>query len=190
MVNNNLPPFFSFSAPNVDVPTSISTAPVTLPTPTSTPKQEQSPYHDAIVKSIQGVGDAFNPQVQEYRPIQIPQQPLPAIPGAIASDENLKTDIKDVAPQEQQKLMDQISTPKSFTYKDEQLGGHMPSGMMAQDLEKTQMGKAAVINTPGGKMVDIAKLGSMLLPLIASKLQQHEDSLQGLLDSKFKKGSK
>lgn len=67
------------------------------------------------------------------------------------SKENIKSGAKDV-----QKFLDALAA-KSYNYKDASEPGAAPGkrvGIIAQDLEKSDMGKALVINSPSGKMVD------------------------------------
>jgi hypothetical protein len=74
------------------------------------------------------------------------------------------------------------STP-GFAYKYKQgVPGENPEdqqyGVMAQDLEKTPMGKATVMDTPTGKKVDTKKL-TMVHQAMFHDLQKQLDSLKG-----------
>lgn len=51
----------------------------------------------------------------------------------------------------------------SYKYKDAKFGEGTHVSPMAQELEKTKVGKSAVIDTPEGKMVDYGKLGGVML---------------------------
>lgn len=84
--------------------------------------------------------------------------------GAVAiSDENLKTDIKPVTGKkngndkkfDSKSFLDGLQA-YSYKYKNPAHGDPRIS-VMAQDLEKTQEGRAMVVNTAAGKMVDYAK---------------------------------
>jgi hypothetical protein len=75
-----------------------------------------------------------------------------AAPAPAASDKNLKTDVKD-GKAAVQDFLDAISA-KNYTYKKPFDDGKKHTSVMAQDLEKTSMGKQMVKNTPAGKMVD------------------------------------
>lgn len=80
--------------------------------------------------------------------------------GGIFSDEDLKENIDD-GDEPAEQMMDKLE-PKKFSYKEdpdkkEQLG------VLAQDMEKSPMGKAVVIETPKGKALDIGKTLSAVL---------------------------
>lgn len=84
---------------------------------------------------------------------------------ALASDKNEKKDIK-AAGKDIQKFLDKLSASK-YKYKD---GGSVPQkpkgenyGVMAQDLEKSKIGKNMVEDTPEGKMVNYGKGFSAIL---------------------------
>lgn len=83
------------------------------------------------------------------------------------SDKNLKTDIKD-AKKDVEKFMAALKS-QSYKYKDGQSLGEDDSkryGIMAQDLEKSKVGKSMVKNTEMGKMVDLkAGYGAVLASL-------------------------
>lgn len=87
-----------------------------------------------------------------------------AVGAAMLSDEahkeNIKSGAKDV-----QKFLDALAA-KSYNYKDASKPGAAPGkrvGIIAQDLEKSDMGKALVIESPNGKMVDtIQGFGAVL----------------------------
>ena len=74
-------------------------------------------------------------------------------------------------------------TPQTWEYKaghrDRPEAGHGRFlGVMAQDLERTKAGKAAVRDTPEGKIVDFGKLGSILTASV-SRLNERLDALEG-----------
>jgi hypothetical protein len=79
--------------------------------------------------------------------------------AALMSDVNLKTNIENFSSDE---FLDKLK-PYKYDYKDEKNGKGKQAGVMAQDLEKTEVGKQAVIDTPEGKMVDYNKLGPTML---------------------------
>lgn len=66
--------------------------------------------------------------------------------------------------------------PYAYNYKPGAVPGEDPSktnyGVMAQDLEKTPMGKSLVEDTPGGKMIDVPKATGALLAANADLQQQ------------------
>jgi len=77
-----------------------------------------------------------------------------------ASDKNLKNDIKS-GDRASQDMIDKLES-KSFSYKDDP-DKKQQLGIIAQDLEKSPMGKAIVVDTPKGKHIDIAKALSAVL---------------------------
>jgi hypothetical protein len=79
--------------------------------------------------------------------------------AALMSDINLKTNIENLSSKD---FLDKLKAYK-YDYKDEKDGKGKQAGVMAQDLEKTEIGKQAVIDTPRGKMVDYGKLGPTML---------------------------
>lgn len=79
---------------------------------------------------------------------------------AAASDETLKADIEDGT----QAIVDFLNelVPKKFRYSEEN-DGESRVGIMAQDLEKSALGKQLVINAKHGKMVDVTQsIGALL----------------------------
>lgn len=74
--------------------------------------------------------------------------------AAVASDKNMKKNIR--VNKETQAFLNAL-TDNAYEYKDASLLGTQSGtnyGPMAQDLEKTKMGKTAVFETANGKMVD------------------------------------
>jgi hypothetical protein len=110
-----------------------------------------------------------------------------AIIGAIGvviaagiSDYRLKTDINELQEEESLSLkqIDElltILTPYTFQYKDQTYGAGKRFGIMAQDLEKSDVGKQFVIDTPVGKMVDFGKMMGLI---VASQAYLHEHSVR------------
>lgn len=78
-----------------------------------------------------------------------------------ASDEKLKKDIKS-ADDKLGSFLDALEA-KQYEYKDKKFGDGKYVSPMAQDLEKTDLGKDLVINTPEGKMVDYGKAAGTML---------------------------
>jgi hypothetical protein len=78
--------------------------------------------------------------------------------GAMMSDERRKRDVADGSSGVAEAFMK--LAPKSYRY-DEDVGdddfgsGKRVAGIMAQDLEKSALGRAIIRNTPKGKMVDL-----------------------------------
>lgn len=112
------------------------------------------------------------------------------IAGAIGSDRNLKTDIEparsDPAVQE---FLDALSS-STYRYKNPEYGEGRYLGPMAQDLEKTKLGKDMVMDTPEGKMVDYGR-GAPTYLGVAGLLNDRMDDLESRLHSFLdKRGSK
>lgn len=87
------------------------------------------------------------------------------------SDEDQKENIE-YNPSDVHKFMDRIK-PAAYDYKDEVKDSPLASknrelGVMAQDLEKSEMGNEAVHDTPEGKVVDYDNLEPKMLASIAS----------------------
>jgi hypothetical protein len=96
--------------------------------------------------------------------------------AAALSDIRLKTNIETLQEEEVLSLgeIDELLRtlkPYSFEYKDQTFGRGRRFGIMAQDLEKTELGKQFVIETPVGKMVDF---GNMMGLIVASQAYLHE----------------
>jgi hypothetical protein len=72
------------------------------------------------------------------------------------SDERVKTGVKDGAASSQ-RFLDSLKA-MDFKYKDPAMGAGPRTGLMAQDVEKTAAGKAAVVETPAGKAIDYGRL--------------------------------
>ena len=80
---------------------------------------------------------------------------------AMLSDENKKENIRD-GEKQLQNFIEAISA-KAYEYKDSKDGEGIHVSPMAQDLEKSTIGKSMVVDTPEGKMVDYGKgFGAML----------------------------
>ena len=97
------------------------------------------------------------------------------------SDKNLKKNIKD-GDEHVESFLDTI-TPHQYEYNSPEhgLGKHL--GIMAQDLEKTDEGRQAIIEKPEGKQVNFGKLGGMIL---ASQANIH-NRLKAIESNKKKK---
>jgi hypothetical protein len=91
--------------------------------------------------------------------------------GIKISDENLKTNI-DYDRKHIDDFLEKLK-PALYDYKDEVKDSPLASderqlGVMAQDLEKSELGKEAVIDTEGGKVVDYDDLQPKMLASLAS----------------------
>lgn len=101
--------------------------------------------------------------------------------AAMASDERAKESIEH-GGNEADEFMRAI-TPQTWEYKAEhrdrpEAGHGRFLGVMAQDLERTKAGKAAVTDTPKGKVVDFGRLGSILTASVA-RLNERLDAIAG-----------
>jgi hypothetical protein len=75
----------------------------------------------------------------------------------LMSDERAKTGIEP-GTKPLRSLLDQIG-PHEYSYKDPADGAGRYVGPMAQELERTELGRSAIIETPRGKMVDFNAIG-------------------------------
>lgn len=84
--------------------------------------------------------------------------------GAMAfSDERLKTDIEEISQSDLAEMRKHLK-PYFFKYKSEDHGKGEWAGVMAQDLEKSRLGKTLVVeNEKGEKMIDMTKVISLFL---------------------------
>lgn len=116
----------------------------------------------------QNMGNYSNDTSKYYNNLQAGNQLFGSVAGigamGLMSDENAKKDIKDENPKKLMLVMDKIE-PKSFKYKDEEHGEGEQHGLLAQDLEKSDIGKNLVEDTDEGKKIDIAKSVGLLLAL-------------------------
>lgn len=89
--------------------------------------------------------------------------------GAIAaSDKREKMDIKPVSKKDLMELR-KVVKPYIFKYTDEDFGEGEWLGLMAQDLEKTKLGKPLVRDVAGVKMIDLTKAASLMLAVTLSE---------------------
>lgn len=100
-----------------------------------------------------------------------------ALMAPVASDERLKKDIKDAGKDVDGFL--RALKAQSYAYKDKKFGDkERYFSPMAQDLEKTDIGRSMVIDTPDGKMVHYGRgLGAILAA--QARLNERLDSLEG-----------
>ena len=107
--------------------------------------------------------------------------------AAAASDENNKTNIVPNTEDASKTISEFMDALKSYTYEYKKSakqpnGKPNPEGkvksVMAQDLEKTDLGKQMVTNTPDGKVVDYAQGMAPLLAAIA-ELNKRTKKLEG-----------
>ena len=97
---------------------------------------------------------------------------------AAFSDENVKTGVKEQKNYSTKMVSEFMEPLKSYNYKykDSKYSGDMGdktySSVMAQDLEKSKLGRQMVIDTPEGKMVDYAKGIAPIMSSIAELNQR------------------
>jgi len=96
-----------------------------------------------------------------------------------ASDEKLKKNIKPSSGVASEKVEEFLNALDSynFEYKDEKHGQGEKTGIMAQDLEKSELGKQMVRDTPEGKMVDFGQ-GFAAILAAQAELKDQLDSLK------------
>lgn len=137
----------------------------------------QNAQQQARLAAVSGQQQAnmTNAQLQAAQPsaldnaIRVGQVAATAYAG---SDINLKTNIREVPESllpDKSDVIEFIDALKPYYYEyknPEKFGLGSRMGIMAQDLEKTKLGKDLVIDTPEGKLVDIGKgLGVALASL-------------------------
>jgi hypothetical protein len=82
------------------------------------------------------------------------------------SDERVKKDLSKIGKADIEELQESL-TPYTFKYKNEEHGeGEFP-GVMAQDLEKSKLGRMVVEEKDGVKTVNLKKLASLSLAMMA-----------------------
>jgi hypothetical protein len=95
--------------------------------------------------------------------------------AAAMSDERAKTEVR-YDPETSRDFLGKLNS-WSYEYKNPEAHGHGRFySPMAQELEKSDVGKSAVLNTPQGKMVDYARLGGITL----AAASDHEKRLRAL----------
>lgn len=83
------------------------------------------------------------------------------------SDERVKTNIQEITKEDIQEMKSHLKAYK-FNYVDEKFGKGEWTGILAQDLEKSKLGKTLVVEDENGhKMVDLRKVLSMYLATMA-----------------------
>lgn len=102
-----------------------------------------------------------------------------AIGAAALSDARQKQNIVD-SPEEAGRMLEALH-PKSYEYRDASIPGTAPGkryGILAQDLEKSPMGKSLVRETPHGKMIDVGQATGAMLAALA-ELNQRVKKVEG-----------
>lgn len=113
-----------------------------------------------------------NSSTNTQQPNNLPQQPN-NLPPPITSDENLKTNIQP-SDKSLNSFLSSINA-YNYSYKEPQIDGSGTfTSPMAQELEATELGKQAVIDTPRGKMVNYGRLGGVNLAASAVLYKEQE----------------
>lgn len=86
--------------------------------------------------------------------------------AALFSDERLKTNITPVLESDIVEFKKAIK-PFWFNYKEDAFGQGDWVGVMAQDLEKSKLGKSVVVEIDGKKTIDVKKAVSLMLAIMA-----------------------
>lgn len=98
---------------------------------------------------------------------------------AIASDERVKTDIRDTTDDELAELLSTFK-PKAYAYRDPARGAGEQFGGMAQDLERTSLGRGMVSKDRAGvRQVDGGKAGMAALAGVALLYDKLKDLENG-----------
>lgn len=132
---------------NAATPTLSTAPPAYLPVSNYT-----NPVTSSAINSIET--PATSPYVASSTPVFSP----------LMSDEDQKTD-KSSGDTSQRDFLNSLSA-YNYRYKDPTLPGTSPgekTGVMAQDLERSDIGKRFVVNTPNGKMVKYSEMAPVLL---------------------------
>lgn len=96
--------------------------------------------------------------------------------AAMMSDERVKTDITDGA-KDIDNMLDALR-PKTYSYKDPKHGVGPRTGIMAQDLERSEAGRRVVVEVADGKALDVNKALSAALAASA-RLNERVRALEG-----------
>jgi hypothetical protein len=83
-----------------------------------------------------------------------------SIASMFPSDRKLKKKVRSAKPRASAKEIDKLLKnlkAYNYEYKNQKYGSGRRLGVMAQDLEKTRLGKKIVVDTPVGKAIDIGK---------------------------------
>ncbi len=88
--------------------------------------------------------------------------------AGLPSDRNMKEDISPSSDAKIEEMLDELSA-YDYKYKDQDRYKEGPqTGIMAQDLEKSELGSEFVEDTPEGKMVDYGKMSGTLAAALAN----------------------
>jgi hypothetical protein len=107
---------------------------------------------------------------------------------SMLSDKKKKKAVKPAGDSELKKFARGMDA-KTFRYKDEPDSAPKRAGVLAQDVEKSKLGKGVVVDTPMGKTLDVNKSLSLALASIA-EMREELDALQGKKKKKAPKEGK
>lgn len=99
------------------------------------------------------------------------------------SDKKAKENVREAKTDEFQDMLDKIK-PKKFDYKMEHGGVRDNTGVMAQDLEKSDLGRDMVVDTPEGKMVDKEKMLMTAMATLADMNKRMKELEKGSVGEK------
>jgi len=93
------------------------------------------------------------------------------------SDKNVKKDIDNPSTKDIREMLDKIEA-FTYKYKNSEHGEGKQMGVMAQDLEKSKLGKEFVKDTEQGKVVDYGKMASTMAASLAD-ISKRLDKVEG-----------
>lgn len=128
-----------------------------------------------LANGIGGVSNQQRTGLESQSSFVGPPSSASTMYGTANSDENLKTDIK-AGDAKLGAFLDAINA-NEYVYKDKRHGSGRYISPMAQELERTEIGKDMVIDAPHGKMVDYARAAGTILSaqaLIHKRLKELE----------------
>lgn len=123
----------------------------------------------ALSNNITGIGNAAAAAniAQANRQSDLIGQGMSAAALFAMSDRNLKKNLKPIDKSELQEMKKHLKA-YAFNYINDEHGKGEWIGIMAQDLEKSRLGKTlVVVNNDGHKMIDLKKVLSMFLATLA-----------------------
>lgn len=132
-------------------------------------------------KPAENVGDGFASIGKALASVVATKKDAPASPTPVASDEKLKKNTSEGGS----RLEDFLGSLDvfSYDYKDEKHGEGRQTSVMAQDLEKSDIGKKAIVETEEGKIVNYTKLLPAMLSANVDankRIMKLEDALKAM----------
>ena len=140
-------------------------------------KKKRQAFADAVKSAGESIAAGFSSKKSDSKPTSGMSDGISKIGDALAAKYGKKKeddeDTMDASDENNKKNKSKDSgrlgeflnnlDVYSYDYKDEKFGKGRQTSIMAQDLEKSEIGKKAVIDTPEGKMVDYSKLFPAML---------------------------